>query len=199
MVSSDLAAPIASFPSAEPLRRTAMQLEPDELTRRCQAIELILSDVDGVLTNGGILFDNQGIELKQFHVRDGLGIRLWERAGYKFGILTARSSHIVKVRAAELGISIVRQGFEEKWPVAEGVLQELKLTAKSLCYIGDDLGDIPVIRRAGLGVTVTDGAIEAKAAAGYVTESRGGSGAVRELVERILKAKGLWEEIVSRY
>lgn len=176
-----------------------MQLESDELTRRCQAIELILSDVDGVLTNGGILFDNQGIELKQFHVRDGLGIRLWERAGYKFGILTARSSHIVKVRAAELGISIVRQGFEEKWPVAESVLQDMKLPAKALCYIGDDLGDIPVIRRAGLGATVADGANEAKAAAGYITQSRGGSGAARELVELILKAKGLWEEIVSRY
>lgn len=176
-----------------------MPLDPEELRRRCQSIELILSDVDGVLTNGGILFDNQGIELKQFHVRDGLGIRLWERAGYKFGILTARSSHIVKVRAAELGISIVRQGFEEKWPVAETVLQELRLAPASLCYIGDDLGDIPVIRRAGLGATVADGANEAKAVAGYVTQSRGGYGAARELVELILKAKGLWEEIVSRY
>jgi 3-deoxy-D-manno-octulosonate 8-phosphate phosphatase (KDO 8-P phosphatase) len=176
-----------------------MPLDQAELTSRCQAIELILCDVDGVLTNGGILFDNQGIEIKQFHVRDGLGIRLWERAGYKFGILTARSSHIVKVRAAELGISIVRQGFEEKWPVAENVLAELRLSPKSLCYIGDDLGDIPVIRRAGLGATVADGAEEAKAVAGYITQSRGGAGAARELVELILKAKGLWEEIVSRY
>jgi 3-deoxy-D-manno-octulosonate 8-phosphate phosphatase (KDO 8-P phosphatase) len=174
-------------------------LSPDELTERCRSIEIILSDVDGVLTNGGILFDNQGIEIKQFHVRDGLAIRLWERAGYKFGILTARSSHIVKVRAAELGISIVRQGFEEKWPVAEGVLNELKAPAASLCYIGDDLGDIPVIRRAGLGATVADGANEAKAAAGYITRAPGGSGAIRELVEVILKAKGMWEEIVSRY
>lgn len=176
-----------------------MLLESDELQKRCRAIELILCDVDGVLTNGGILFDNQGIEIKQFHVRDGLGIRLWERAGYKFGILTARSSHIVKVRAAELGISIVRQGFEEKQPVAENVLNELKLSPSSLCYIGDDLGDISVIRRAGLGATVADGAKEAKAVAGYVTQSRGGCGAVRELVELILKAKGLWEEIVARY
>lgn len=176
-----------------------MLLESDELLKRCRAIELILCDVDGVLTNGGILFDNQGIEIKQFHVRDGLGIRLWERAGYKFGILTARSSHIVKVRAAELGISIVRQGFEEKWPVAENVLTELKLSPQSLCYIGDDLGDIPVIRRAGLGATVADGANEAKAAAGYITQARGGCGAVRELVELLLKAKGLWDEIVARY
>jgi 3-deoxy-D-manno-octulosonate 8-phosphate phosphatase (KDO 8-P phosphatase) len=176
-----------------------MVLESGELTRRCQAIELILSDVDGVLTNGGILFDNQGIELKQFHVRDGLGIRLWERAGYKFGILTARSSHIVKVRAAELGISIVRQGFEEKWPVAEGVLNELKLPLRALCYIGDDLADVPIIRRAGLGATVADGVNEAKAAAGYVAKATGGTGAVREIIEAILKAKGMWEEIVARY
>lgn len=176
-----------------------MLLEPDELQRRCQAIELILCDVDGVLTNGGILFDNQGIEIKQFHVRDGLGIRLWQRAGYRFGILTARSSHIVKVRAAELGIAIVRQGFEEKWPIAESVLKELNLSAEALCYLGDDLADLPVIRRAGLGATVSDGAAEVKAAAGYITKVGGGSGAAREIVELILKAKGLWEEIVSRY
>lgn len=176
-----------------------MVLESGELERRCQAIELILSDVDGVLTNGGILFDNQGIEMKQFHVRDGLGIRLWERAGYRFGILTARSSHIVKVRAAELGISIVRQGFEEKWPVAESVLSELGLSVSALCYIGDDLGDLPVIRRAGLGVTVADGVEETRAVANYVTAARGGTGAVREIIELVLKAKGMWEEIVARY
>src|SRR6187200_1117660 len=77
---------------------------------RCRPIELILSDVDGVLTDGGIWYDNQGVELKGFHIRDGLGIRLWQRAGFKFGLLTARTSHIVKLRAGELGVDIVRQG-----------------------------------------------------------------------------------------
>src|SRR5262245_54943784 len=91
-------------------------------------IELILADVDGVLTDGGIVFDNQGIESKKFHVRDGLGIKLWRRAGYKFGVLTARNSHIVKVRANELGVDIVRQGFEDKLAKALEVIQECKLS-----------------------------------------------------------------------
>ena len=94
------------------------------LTDLCRRVELILSDVDGVLTDGGIWYDNQGVELKGFHIRDGLGIRLWQRAGFKFGVLTARTSHIVKLRAAELGIDIVRQGFEDKLPVAQEILRE---------------------------------------------------------------------------
>src|SRR5436853_6708973 len=110
-------------------------------TDRCRRIQLILSDVDGVLTNGGIVFDNQRVELKQFHIRDGLGIRLWQRAGFKFGLITGRSSQIVKLRAAELGIEIVRQGFEQKWPAAEEVIQSLGLLPEQVCFIGDDLPD----------------------------------------------------------
>ena len=93
----------------------------------CSDIELILSDVDGVLSDGGIIFNNQGIEMKQFHIRDGLGIKLWQRAGYQFGILTARTSQIVKLRAAELGINIVRQGIEDKLPAAIQIIEQLKL------------------------------------------------------------------------
>src|ERR1700760_1893074 len=104
-----------------------------KLDERCEAIELILSDVDGVLTNGGILFDNQGIESKQFHIRDGLGIRLWQRAGYKFGLVTGRSSHIVKMRAAELGVEIVRQTAENKLPVVEEIVGQLGLELRQIC------------------------------------------------------------------
>ena len=96
-----------------------------KLEQRCQTIELMLSDVDGVLTDGEIIFNNQGIETKQFHIRDGMGIKLWQRAGYKFGLITGRSSHIVKIRAAELGIEIVRQTAEDKLPVAQEILQQL--------------------------------------------------------------------------
>ena len=85
-----------------------------EFSERCRPIELLLSDVDGVLTDGGIVFDNQGVEIKRFHIHDGLGVKLWQRAGYRFGMITGRSSHIVKLRAAELGVSLVRQGFETK-------------------------------------------------------------------------------------
>src|SRR5207237_6208792 len=105
------------------------------LTDRCRRVELILSDVDGVLTDGGIWYDNQGVELKAFHIRDGLGIRLWQRAGFRFGILTARSSHIVKLRAGELGIDLVRQGFEDKLPAAQEMIRDCGLTPEKVCYI----------------------------------------------------------------
>lgn len=168
-------------------------------TERCRRIQLILSDVDGVLTSGGIVFDNQGVELKQFHIRDGLGIRLWQRAGCKFGLITGRSSQIVKLRAAELGIEIVRQGFEQKWPAAQEIVQSLGLTLEQVCYIGDDLPDLPVIRQVGLGVAVADAAAELRAAAHLVTVKPGGHGAVRELIETILKAQGRWEDLVEKY
>lgn len=164
-----------------------------------QNIECILSDVDGVLTDGGIVFDNQGIEAKSFHVRDGLGIKLWQRAGYTFGILTARTSHIVKVRSAELGIDIVRQGFEEKLSIAQQVIAELKLQPEQVCYIGDDLTDLPVMRHVGWAVGVADAVDEIREHANLVTQAPGGRGAVRELVEYLLKEKGRWEELIRHY
>jgi len=169
------------------------------LTDLCRRVELILSDVDGVLTDGGIWYDNQGVELKGFHIRDGLGIKLWQQAGFQFGLLTARTSHIVKLRAAELGIDLVRQGFEEKLPVTQEILSEIGLTPPQVCYIGDDLTDLSVIRAMGLGVAVADAATEVRAAASYVTRLPGGRGAVREVVETILKAKGRWEDAIQRY
>jgi len=170
-----------------------------KLTDLCRRIELVLSDVDGVLTDGGILFDNQGIEIKKFHIRDGLGIKLWQKAGFKFGVLTARASHIVKVRAAELGIEIVRQGFETKLPAAMEILKSLNLSPEQCCYIGDDLTDLPVIRSVGLGIAVADAAPEVRAAAAHTTKLAGGHGAVRESLEMILKAKGRWDELVRPY
>src|SRR6476661_2625366 len=169
------------------------------LSDLCRRIELILSDVDGVLTDGAIWYDNQGVELKAFHIRDGLGIKLWQRAGHKFGVLTARTSHIVKVRAAELGVDIVRQGFETKLPVAREILKELRLSPEQVCYIGDDLTDLPVIRHVGLGVAVADAATEVRAAAGYITKLDGGQGAVREMIELILKSQFRWDEIIQTY
>jgi YrbI family 3-deoxy-D-manno-octulosonate 8-phosphate phosphatase len=162
-------------------------------------VELILADVDGVLTDGGIVFDNQGIETKKFHVRDGLGVRLWQRAGYKFGIITARTSHIVKMRAAEMGVDIVRQGFEDKLPAARAAIDELKLAPAQVCYIGDDLPDLPVLGYIGAKVAVADAVPEVRAAVDYVTKLPGGAGAVRELIELILKSKKRWDELVRRY
>ena len=169
------------------------------LSDACRRVELILSDVDGVLTDGAIWYDNQGVELKGFHIRDGLGIKLWQRAGFRFGLLTARTSHIVKLRAGELGIDIVRQGFEDKLPAAQEIIRECGLTPEQVCYIGDDLTDLPVIHHVALGAAVADAAVEVRTAAAFVTHLPGGRGAVRELVETILKAKGRWDDAIQRY
>jgi YrbI family 3-deoxy-D-manno-octulosonate 8-phosphate phosphatase len=170
-----------------------------KLDSRCIAIELILADVDGVLTDGGIIYDNQGIEIKRFHARDGLGIKLWQRAGFQFGLITSRTSHLVKLRAAELGIEHLRQGFEEKLPAAREVMRQLGVTDQQVCFIGDDLPDLAVMQSVGLGVAVADAAAEVKGAAGYVTKRGGGSGAVRETIELVLKAKGRWDDLVQKY
>ena len=170
-----------------------------KLEARCQQIEMILSDVDGVLTDGGVVFDNEGIETKKFHIRDGLGIKLWMRAGFQFGIITARTSHIVKVRASELGLDLVRQGFEEKLTIAREIMDDHNLSADQVCFIGDDLTDIPVIKSVGLGVAVSDAAGEVIEAADHVTKLGGGQGAVRELVETVLKSKKRWVDVIQRY
>lgn len=156
-------------------------------------IRLILSDVDGVLTDGSIILDNAGVESKTFYVRDGLAIKLWQRSGFLFGLLTARNSQIVKLRAAELGITVVRQGFAEKLPVAFEIFSQLAVEAHEVCYIGDDLPDLPVLYSVGLPVAVADAADEVKSAAKWVTKKPGGRGAVREVIERLMKSKGCWE------
>ena len=170
-----------------------------KLEARCQEIELILADVDGVLTGGRIIFNNQGIETKQFHIRDGVGIRLWQRAGYRFGLITGRTSHAVKIRAAELGVEIVRQTAEDKLPVAQEILGQLKLEPRQVCYIGDDLPDVPLMRHVGLAVAVADACQETRAAAHHVTALGGGLGAVRETIEMILKAQGRWNDLTQKY
>lgn len=170
-----------------------------KLDARCRQIEMIISDVDGVLTDGGVIYDNQGIETKKFHIRDGLGIKLWMKAGFHFAILTARTSHIVKVRASELGIELVRQGFEEKLAIARELVRDQGLTLEQVCFVGDDLTDLPVIKSVGLGVAVADAAEEVRSMAHHTTKLGGGQGAVRETVELILKANNRWADVIQRY
>jgi YrbI family 3-deoxy-D-manno-octulosonate 8-phosphate phosphatase len=177
-----------------PRRSSSMQLE-----QRIAPIQLILCDVDGVLTDGGITYDNNGIEIKTFHVRDGLGIKLWQNSGGKFGLITARNSHIVRTRAAELGIELIRQGFSEKLPIARQIMEELDIEPSSVCFIGDDLADLPLVSHVGLGVAVADAVAEVRNAAHYVTSAPGGKGAVRELMEFVLKAQGRWDEVTRKY
>jgi YrbI family 3-deoxy-D-manno-octulosonate 8-phosphate phosphatase len=170
-----------------------------DLHDRCQAVEMILSDVDGVLTDGGVFFDNHGVELKQFHIRDGLGIKIWQRAGFQFGLLTGRVSQIVRVRAAELGVETVLQGSENKLAAGEQLFGQLDLAPEQVCYIGDDLPDLSLVQFVGLGVAVADAVGELREAADYVTSLPGGRGAVREVVQVLLESKHLWSELVTDY
>lgn len=169
------------------------------LDQRCQEIELLVTDVDGVLTDGGIILNNEGVESKNFHIRDGLGFKLWRQAGFRGGIITGRNSQVVRLRAQEMGLDIVRQGIDDKLTVAEELLKQLGLSPQQLAYVGDDLVDLPVIRMAGLGIAVADAAEEVRSAADYVTKARGGQGAVREVVELILKSKKVWQDIIQTF
>jgi 3-deoxy-D-manno-octulosonate 8-phosphate phosphatase (KDO 8-P phosphatase) len=169
------------------------------LADACAKIEVILSDVDGVMTDGGIRLLDDGRQMMVFHIRDGMGIRLWREAGKRFGIITGRELEAVRRRAADLHLDIVRQGIDYKLPAIDEIAAELKLTREQICYIGDDLLDLASISAVGLGIAVADAAEEVRHAAKYVTSVRGGQAAVREVVELILKNTGRWEAVIERY
>jgi 3-deoxy-D-manno-octulosonate 8-phosphate phosphatase (KDO 8-P phosphatase) len=169
------------------------------LAERAAKIELLLLDVDGVLTDGGIVYADDGRELKRFHVRDGSGLKLWQSAGKRVAIVSGRTSPTVDRRAAELGIAPVLQGCSEKLPAFEAVLAATGLSAEQVCAVGDDIPDLPVLRKAGLAVAVADACPEARGVADYVTALPGGYGAVRDAVEWLCKLQGTWAGIVARY
>jgi len=171
----------------------------DALHERLAQVKLLLLDVDGVLTEGGVTWTNEGIEQKTFHIRDGLGIRLWQRAGGRTGIVTGRASRVVQLRAEELGIGIVRQGVEDKLETTAAILAECGVAWEQTAFVGDDLPDLAVMMRCGVGVAVANAASEVIEAAAIVTRLPGGQGAVREVIEQLLKARGSWETIVRRY
>ena len=160
----------------------------------CPVIHLLLTDVDGVLTDGGMTFDEEGRELKTFNVRDGLGVKLFQRAGGRVGIVTGRTSRVVDHRASDLKIEIIHQGVKEKLAVVEQIAAAAGVSLEEVAFIGDDLPDLTSIRAVGFGVAVADAASELLAAADYVTKAPGGRGAFREVVEKLLKESGRWEE-----
>ncbi len=171
----------------------------DSLNERCQRIALLVLDVDGVLTDGGIVYGTSGDEIKAFHVRDGSGLKAWTGLGKRAGIISGRTSATVQRRAAELGLHAVVQGVEDKRAAFDVMLREFGLTDAQVCYVGDDLPDLPLLDRAGLAVAVADGCDEARASAHYVTRRSGGRGAVREVIELVLRAQGLWPDVVARF
>src|SRR5216683_1819180 len=164
----------------------------DSLAERCGAIELLLLDVDGVLTDGGIIYGDDGREWKVFHVRDGSGLKIWHLAGKRSAVISGRTSHVVEVRAAELGVSLVLQGAGDKRPAYQQVLAEMSVRSEQVCFIGDDVPDLPILRNCGLAVAVADACAEVRRAAHYVTCAAGGRGAVREMVELILRCQNRW-------
>jgi YrbI family 3-deoxy-D-manno-octulosonate 8-phosphate phosphatase len=166
---------------------------------KAAGIELLLLDVDGVLTDGRIIYGDDGTEIKAFHVRDGSGLKLWQLAGKKAGILTGRSSKVVERRARELGLEPVIQGAADKGVAFERLLEELKLSAQQVAFVGDDLPDLPVLRQCGLPLTVADACPEVREVALRCTQAQGGQGAVREIVEWLLKAQGRWNEVIDRF
>ena len=165
---------------------------------RCARIDALVLDVDGVLTDGSIVYTDAGVELKAFHVRDGSGLKLWELEGKRTAIITGRQSPIVERRAKELGISHVVQGAADKHAALGTLLAAWSLPAERVAAIGDDIVDVPVLRTCGLAIAVADACAEAMQEADYVTQAPGGRGAVREAIELILRAQGRWQAIVAR-
>jgi YrbI family 3-deoxy-D-manno-octulosonate 8-phosphate phosphatase len=169
------------------------------LADACAKIELILTDVDGVLTDGGIHVLDSGEQLVKFHIRDGMGVRLWREAGKKFGIVTGRDVPAVRRRSADMKADAYHAGIDDKLPVVDAIASEMGLSREQVCYLGDDLLDLRSIQAVGLGVAVADAVEDVRRAARYVTSVPGGAAPLREVVEVILKNTGRWEEAVRRY
>ncbi len=167
------------------------------LAERCRRLKLVLSDVDGVMTDGTVLLLPDGLDAKAFNIRDGLGIVLAQRAGLKLGLISGRSSESVARRAAELRMAVVRQGVRDKGAELRAVLAELQLSPLEVAYIGDDVNDLPVITQVGLSAAPADAPFEVRNAAFMVTEAAGGRGCLREFLEAILRARGDWERVLA--
>ena len=162
-------------------------------------IDLLVLDVDGVLTDGRITLTASGEEIKSFHVRDGAGMKYWKRSGRKLAIISGRGSPAVLRRAEELDVDAVRLNCHDKLPAFEAVVAELGTESQHSACIGDDLTDLPMMRLAGFCAAVADAAEEVRQAADYVTQRPGGAGAAREVIELLLKKAGLWGAVMARY
>jgi 3-deoxy-D-manno-octulosonate 8-phosphate phosphatase (KDO 8-P phosphatase) len=162
-------------------------------------VKLLILDVDGVLTNGQIIFGRDGELMKEFHAQDGMGITLAHKAGIKVAIITGRDSQMVTLRSAELGITDIYQGAMSKTQALAELMDKYKVRAEEIAYIGDDLNDLPVMIRIGLPCAVANAVPEVKEHARFVTSHAGGNGAVREVIEYILKAQDKWASILACY
>lgn len=169
------------------------------ITAKAKKIKLVIFDVDGVLTDGRIVLDNNGNEFKAFHVRDGHGIRMFIKAGFKVALITGRESKVVARRARELGIAEVFQKSHNKAEAYRKVIKKFGVSDEEVAYVGDDVVDLPLFMIVGLPVAVADACSEARKASAYVTKAAGGRGAAREVCELILKAHSKWKDLVNEY
>ncbi len=169
------------------------------IERRASRIKLLLMDCDGVLTDGRLWLLEEDGEQKSFNTHDGLGLTLFHRAGLRSGIISGRSSPAVQRRASELGVQFVRQGNADKRAAFEEIIRAAGISEDEVAFVGDDLPDIPLMRRSELAVAVADATEETLLAAHYVTRAEGGRGAIREVVELILKAQGRWHDVIEEY
>lgn len=171
----------------------------EDLLNNIKSLKLLILDVDGVLTDGKVIMDDTGRETKHFDVRDGHGLKMLMRYGIDVVFLTGRMSSVVEHRANDLGIRGVYQGVWNKLDMYDEIVRKRNLADSQVAYVGDDIVDIPFMKRVGFAVAVADAAEEVKKIADYITKKSGGRGAVREVCEMILKIQGKWHEVASRY
>ena len=168
-------------------------MKADALVSRCKALKLILSDVDGVLTDGTVLLMPDGREAKSFHIRDGLGVVLAHRVGLRTGLISGRKSEAVVRRAGELGMAIVYQGIDDKLAALREIIGAERIEPHQVAYMGDDVSDLGVMSEVGLSAAPADAPMEVRNQAFMITTTPGGHGCLREFIEAILKARGDWE------
>ncbi len=171
----------------------------DTITKLAQKIKLVIFDIDGVLTNGTLFFDNQGEEYKAFHSKDGHGMRMLIECGLQAAVITGRQSQVVEHRMKDLGVDIVFQGYRDKRPAFAELLQQTGLDAQQIAYMGDDVIDLPVMTQVGMAIAVADAHAFVIQHADYVTQTPGGQGAAREAIEFILQAQGLLQAKLESY
>lgn len=176
-----------------------MTMVSDELKDRIRKIKILMMDVDGVLTDGRIVLGNYGDELKFFDIHDGHGVVMLGRAGLKSVMITGRKSRISQKRAREMKVSKVYQNAHDKLKVYERALKKFGVTDEEVCYVGDDLIDVPVLCRVGFAVAVAGALPEVRRVVHYVTQRNGGRGAIREVTDLLLKTQGKWAEVTRRY
>lgn len=173
--------------------------EDQVLTAKAEPIKLLLLDVDGVLTDGSLIYTENGVEGKTFNTQDGLGVRLVEKGGIDVGLITARRSELVKRRGEELGIKYIMQDIDNKFDAFKEILKRSNLKPFQICYMGDDWIDLPLLSRVGLAACPANGVPEVKEVCHFISDRPGGSGAVRELCDLIIRAQGIHDKLLQQF